>query len=890
MRRFLLFCGLGAGSLALCFALVQSAGLGAPSAALPAAKDIAPEPFLVPAQLPCQDVPVRYEPNKRSQTQVARADGNLAAGDAVASEGAMKKSKAGGGGGGLGGLGGGASAPKAMAPMEAEAPSAAPPPPPSAPMAQTAAASAKAAPEAKSKSVAPAKPAPSLAKAESKKEAVADQKVAANKPAPQPKPAEPATRPAPQEEPFPTEPTTKYLSADDSNSMASPAIARRLIRARKYVPPDFVRSYEFLNYYTFNFPPPQQGEVALYPEMRPAANKGEFNLQIGVRALDRARADMKPLNVVVLVDVSGSMAGESYKLAKSFTKKLVRALKPGEKLSLVTASRKAEKLLEGEVVGPNTPAKVDAIVDGLWPTDITNLEAGIVLAYELAGKTYAQTHSTRVIVVSDGAANAGELSKSTIAKNAEDADKQGIYLAGIAVGEGFDDSLMDAVTDKGRGAYAFLDGEGEIDRILADRAFVAAFDVAVKDVRLKLVLPPGFKVKEFHGEQMSSVASEVVPQYLSPNDQMLYHLVVATNLAPDKLQAAPFEVEAEYRPIGGQLKKVGLKAKAGELLQSDRGLRKGDAVVRYAETLKKVLYPLEPNRAANTKVLDEGIAYVGDLYDQLKDGELRDILALMKAYRITLTEGEAAELACDKKFESPPVVLGLRPENVQEVVVRGPAPKQAVKAVSRLYQSNRLLPLEGYRMLGLASGPVGDPGTTGGQLSGEAFLHPSPRFMGQAKNPRPPGSTVFDLHQIALKLKAPQNARSFSFDLNYFSAEYPEYVGQQFNDTFLAILEAKSTNDGAPTNISFDPNGKPIEVNNNYFENKFHPIPNTGTGFDSDGSTGWLRTSWPIKGGEAFTLTFTIHDEGDGVYTSLAVLDNFRWHEQSAVGNTDPLN
>jgi Ca-activated chloride channel family protein len=449
---------------------------------------------------------------------------------------------------------------------------------------------------------------------------------------------------------------------------------------------------------------------------------------------------MKPLNGGAR-DVAGSMAGESYKLAKGFVKKLVRALRPGEKISLVSANRTATKLLEGAVVGPDTAAKVDAIVDGIFPTDITNLEAGIAAAYELAGKTYGQTHSTRVIIVSDGAANAGELSKATIAKGAEDADRQGVYLAGIAVGEGFDDSLMDGVTDKGRGAYVFLDAEAEIDRLLGDRSFVAAFDVAVKDVRLKLVLPAGWKVREFHGEQMSSVASEVVPQYLSPNDQMLYHLVVAPT-SGDKLQAAQFEVEAEYRPIGAPAsKKVGLKSKVAQMLQSDRGLRNGDAVVRYAETLKKIAYPLEANRAANTKALDEGLAYVGELYDQLKDPELREIVALMKAYRITLTEGEAAELACDKQFGSPPVVLGLRPEHVQEVIVRGPAPKQAVVPVSRLYQSNRLLPLEGHRFLAhSAPGRSACWWSPAGSSAARPGRTPRPSSWVRRPKPAPPGA------------------------------------------------------------------------------------------------------------------------------------------------------
>jgi hypothetical protein len=149
---------------------------------------------------------------------------------------------------------------------------------------------------------------------------------------------------------------------------------------------------------------------------------------------------------------------------------------------------------------------------------------------------------------------------------------------------------------------------------------------------------------------------------------------------------------------------------------------------------------------------------------------------------------------------------------------------------------------------------------------------------------------VYDLHQLQLELVAPPDARCFSFDFNFFSAEYPEYVNQNFNDSFYATLQARSTNGGRPTNICFDANNNSIEVDNNYFQQPFHPVPNTGTGFDRHGSTGWLRTSWPIRGGERFVLTFSVHDEGDAVFDSLVLLDNFRWHAYEAVGTTDPLN
>ena len=174
-------------------------------------------------------------------------------------------------------------------------------------------------------------------------------------------------------------------------------------------------------------------------------------------------------------------------------------------------------------------------------------------------------------------------------------------------------------------------------------------------------------------------------------------------------------------------------------------------------------------------------------------------------------------------------------------------------------------------------------------MSENVYDDPTPRYMGwRAADSQ--AQPAFDLHQVILELEAPINAKSIAFDFNFFSAEYPDYINQSFNDTFYAILRAESTNCGEPTSIAFDSDGSSIEVDSNYFQKPYHPIPNTGTGFDYHGSTGWLRTSWPIRGGERFTITFSVHDEGDAIYDSLVLIDNFRFLEHEATGTTDPLN
>lgn len=154
-----------------------------------------------------------------------------------------------------------------------------------------------------------------------------------------------------------------------------------------------------------------------------------------------------------------------------------------------------------------------------------------------------------------------------------------------------------------------------------------------------------------------------------------------------------------------------------------------------------------------------------------------------------------------------------------------------------------------------------------------------------------------DLSQLTLRVVAPTNAQSFSFDFHFFTSEYPEYLGTQFNDTFWVELKSKKFTG----NISFDKNGTPIRLNNAFFSicdpdpskpatKAFCEEPASvlmGTGYASDcygggndaagGSTGWLTTTSPIEPGETFELIFSIFDKGDDVLDSAVVIDNFRW-------------
>ncbi len=175
------------------------------------------------------------------------------------------------------------------------------------------------------------------------------------------------------------------------------------------------------------------------------------------------------------------------------------------------------------------------------------------------------------------------------------------------------------------------------------------------------------------------------------------------------------------------------------------------------------------------------------------------------------------------------------------------------------------------------------------------------------------GYETHDNMEITLTLKAPPGAKGFTIDYVFFSEEYEEYIGSSFNDKFYMVLTAPQTTGGQQTVINYTACSNPsvysdftkdgkkwcyIAINTAFSEPCSNPSTKIGgTGFECGpatssygSSTGWLQTSWPIKEGEQFTLTFHIHDTSDGIYDSEVILDHFRWELGSFVQGTASHN
>lgn len=135
------------------------------------------------------------------------------------------------------------------------------------------------------------------------------------------------------------------------------------------------------------------------------------------------------------------------------------------------------------------------------------------------------------------------------------------------------------------------------------------------------------------------------------------------------------------------------------------------------------------------------------------------------------------------------------------------------------------------------------------------------------------GATARDYTELRASMTVPANVASLSYDFAFFSVEWPDYYGSEFNDMFVGWLDSESWTG----NISFDAQGNPISLNAAFLELTGNAPALAGTCMQGHAGTRWLTSTAPVTPGEHITLVFAIMDLSDSVLDSYAFLDNFQW-------------
>jgi Ca-activated chloride channel family protein len=280
---------------------------------------------------------------------------------------------------------------------------------------------------------------------------------------------------------------------------ASYSIARRKILDGALPPPEAVRVEEFINYFNYEYPEPQDDRpLAVHMDAAPSpfgklSDKGRGNnrylMRVGVQARKLSKRERKPVNLVFLVDVSGSMdSADKLGLARRSLGILVDNLRDGDSVALVTYAGSVRVVLEPTSLARKR--KILDAIDGLYAGGSTSMGSGIELAYELAARNLGPGVESRVIVLSDGDANVGDTSHEEILKTIAGQVKEGVTLSTIGFGMGnYKDVMMEQLANKGNGNYYYIDDIVQARRVFQEQ-LGSMLEVVAKDVKIQVEFDP----------------------------------------------------------------------------------------------------------------------------------------------------------------------------------------------------------------------------------------------------------------------------------------------------------------------------------------------------------------------------------------------------------------
>ena len=345
---------------------------------------------------------------------------------------------------------------------------------------------------------------------------------------------------------------SSYFSLD--RNTASYSHIRSMIEAGYKVSEDSVRIEEMINYFDYDFEAPSEKAVAVSAMLDDCPwNADNKIMAVGLKTTEIINENNA--NYVFLIDVSGSMSGDSrLGLAKKGFNMLLKGLGDKDVVSIVTYASGVNTVLDGAECTQNGKNKISDAISKLTAGGATSGGDGLERAYNIAQKHFITGGNNRVIIISDGDFNVGMNSPKELKEFIQNKAKSGIYLSVIGVGMGnMRDDILETLAVSGNGNYAYLDNENEAKKVFVNELKSNLYTVA-KDAKAGVTFTDSVEKYRLIGYDSKLISKDDFDNENADTGEIgsnlcvtaLYEIVLAED-ADGKLA----DIEVKYKDVTG---------------------------------------------------------------------------------------------------------------------------------------------------------------------------------------------------------------------------------------------------------------------------------------------------------------------------------------------------
>jgi Ca-activated chloride channel family protein len=273
---------------------------------------------------------------------------------------------------------------------------------------------------------------------------------------------------------------------------ASYAFVRRMLSDGRMPPLQAVRVEEMVNYFPYKYAAPAKASepFAVTTEVMPSPwQQGNQLVHIALKGYDLKTAARPHANVVLLVDVSGSMGSrDRLPLLQQGFRLFAEQLRDDDMVSIVTYANGTAVALEP--TSGKDKQKIIDVINNLHAAGGTAGGDGLQRAYAQAERNFDPKAVNRVILATDGDFNIGITDPRQLEKFIVDKRKSGVYLSVFGVGLGnLNDALIQRLTQSGNGNAAYIDTLLEARKALSQELGSTMFPIA-NDVKVQVEFNP----------------------------------------------------------------------------------------------------------------------------------------------------------------------------------------------------------------------------------------------------------------------------------------------------------------------------------------------------------------------------------------------------------------
>ncbi|HKQ52218.1 MAG TPA: VWA domain-containing protein [Pyrinomonadaceae bacterium] len=371
----------------------------------------------------------------------------------------------------------------------------------------------------------------------------------------------------------------------------------------------------------------------------------EAVLQIGFTtplAIDREQ--LRPVNLALVIDKSGSMADEDkMSRVKAALLTMVGQLRETDILSIVVFDSEAEVLLPAQPLGDRE--NVRRFIRSIEPGSSTNIHAGLMLGYQEALRNYRRDATNRVILLTDGIANTGITDPNKIASASLSFNDRGIDLSTIGVGLDLNKDLLRQLAKSGRGLFHFVADTQDIEKVFLTEVQSLISPVATQP-NVEIDFDPGLELVQLYGyepqfrrggvqlklDNMNSGLTQVIMLRLRP---ALY--VSDRSRLGVKVRLGYYDLARRRRVVETEDASVVVREGAPADVLEDGEVEKNYSIAVLAQAIRDMAAAAEARRFQEAEnLLTAAIARTSLRYPNLDDEDIRRTLTTAQKYQEAL--------------------------------------------------------------------------------------------------------------------------------------------------------------------------------------------------------------------------------------------------------------